>query len=58
MDQLTRTAALEVADKGVRVNAVNPGVIITDVHKRSGMDEAKYKVARIFYEIEKNSNKS
>lgn len=43
VDQLTRTCALEVADRGVRVNAVNPGVIITQVHKRGGMDEEKYR---------------
>ena len=41
VDQLTRCAALEVADKGVRINAVNPGVVVTDLHKRSGMDEAR-----------------
>ena len=41
MDQLVRCSALEVADKGVRVNAVNPGVIVTEVHRRGGMsDEA------------------
>ncbi len=39
VDMLTRTAALEVASKGVRVNAVNPGVIITEIHKRGGMSE-------------------
>jgi len=39
LDQLTRTVALEVASKGVRVNSVNPGVIVTDVHKRSGMSQ-------------------
>ena len=39
LDQLTRTCALELAPKGVRVNAVNPGVIVTDVHKRGGMDD-------------------
>ena len=43
VDQLTRCAALELADRGVRVNAVNPGVIITDLHKRAGMDSEKYK---------------
>jgi len=42
VDQLTRCAALELAAKGVRVNAVNPGVVITEIHKRGGMDEAKY----------------
>ena len=42
VDQLTRCAALELAPKGVRVNAVNPGVVVTNLHKRSGMDEKKY----------------
>ena len=37
VDHLVRTCALEVASQGVRVNAVNPGVIITDIHKRGGM---------------------
>lgn len=42
LDQLTRCAALELAAKGVRVNAVNPGVVITEIHKRGGMSEADY----------------
>jgi len=42
LDQLTRTCALEVADRGVRVNAVNPGVIVTEAHKRSGMTDKAY----------------
>merc|ERR1712002_891719 len=42
VDQLTRTVALEVADRGVRVNAVNPGVIVTEVHKRGGMTDENY----------------
>jgi NAD(P)-dependent dehydrogenase (short-subunit alcohol dehydrogenase family) len=42
VDQLTRCAALELAAKGVRVNAVNPGVVISNLHRRSGMDETRY----------------
>lgn len=42
LDQLTRTCALEVASRGVRVNAVNPGVIVTEVHKRGGMNDKAY----------------
>jgi NAD(P)-dependent dehydrogenase (short-subunit alcohol dehydrogenase family) len=42
VDQLTRVAALDFAPKGVRVNAVNPGVVQTNLHRRSGMDEGKY----------------
>src|SRR5437588_4299789 len=42
LDQLTRCAALELAPKGVRVNAVNPGIVVTEIHKRGGMSEADY----------------
>jgi NAD(P)-dependent dehydrogenase (short-subunit alcohol dehydrogenase family) len=42
VDQLTRCAALELAAQGVRVNAVNPGVVITNLHRRSGMAEENY----------------
>lgn len=42
LDQLTRCAALELAAKGVRVNAVNPGVVVTDIHKRGGMTQEQY----------------
>ena len=42
LDQLTRCAALELAAKGVRVNAVNPGVVVTEIHKRGGMSPEQY----------------
>jgi NAD(P)-dependent dehydrogenase (short-subunit alcohol dehydrogenase family) len=42
VDQLTRCAAIEMAPLGVRINAVNPGVTVTNLHRRSGMDEAQY----------------
>ncbi len=43
MDQLTRVSALDLAEYGIRVNAVNPGVVITDLHKRGGMSDDKYR---------------
>ena len=42
IDQLTRCAALELAPKGVRVNAVNPGVVVSNLHRRGGMNEETY----------------
>lgn len=42
LDQFTRCTALELATKNVRVNSVNPGVTVTNLHKRGGMDEDQY----------------
>ncbi len=42
LDQLTHCVALEVASKGVRVNAVDPGVVVTMLHRTGGMDDAAY----------------
>ena len=53
VDQLTRCAALELAPKGIRVNAVNPGVVVSNLHRRSGMDEQKY---RAFLEHSKTTH--
>jgi len=42
VDQFTRCVALELAAKQVRVNCVNPGVTVTNLHKRGGMNEETY----------------
>ncbi|HSE38007.1 MAG TPA: glucose 1-dehydrogenase [Blastocatellia bacterium] len=42
VDQLTRCAALELAAKGIRVNEVNPGVVVTELHRSGGMTEEAY----------------
>jgi glucose 1-dehydrogenase len=33
MEMITKTVALELADKGIRVNTIAPGVIATDMNK-------------------------
>jgi NAD(P)-dependent dehydrogenase (short-subunit alcohol dehydrogenase family) len=42
VDQLTHCAALELASRGIRVNAVDPGVTVSNLHRRGGMGEDKY----------------
>ena len=42
VDHLTRCSALDWAPDGIRVNAVNPGVTVTNLHRRGGMDEVRY----------------
>jgi len=42
VDQLTKCTALELAGKGIRVNAVNPATVETNVHLRGGMDPTTY----------------
>lgn len=42
VDQFTRCVALELAPKQVRCNSVNPGVTVTNLHKRGGMNDEAY----------------
>ncbi len=42
VDQLTRCLAMELAPHGVRVNGLNPGVTVTNLHRAGGMDEERY----------------
>ncbi|ELU02192.1 hypothetical protein CAPTEDRAFT_89558 [Capitella teleta] len=43
VDQLTKSVALALAPKGVRCNAVNPGVIVTELQKRGGLNDEQYR---------------
>lgn len=42
VDQMTRCMALDLGEKKIRVNAVNPGVVKTNLHRAGGMDEESY----------------
>lgn len=42
VDMLTKCAALDLAGDGIRVNAVNPGVVRTELQKRGGLSEEAY----------------
>lgn len=46
LDTFTRCTALELANRGVRVNSVNPAVIDTPFHTTSGVDEEAYPAVR------------
>eukprot|EP00756_Hemistasia_phaeocysticola_P052724 Hpha_TRINITY_DN28001_c0_g1::TRINITY_DN28001_c0_g1_i1::g.42611::m.42611 len=41
-EMLTKVAALDLAEYNIRVNAVNPGLVITELQKRGGLNEEQY----------------
>jgi len=42
LDHMTRCLAMELASEQIRVNAVNPGVVVTELHRQGGMSEEQY----------------
>lgn len=42
IDHFTRSLAIELAPERIRVNAVNPGVVVTELHRRGGMGDEAY----------------
>ncbi|VDO13060.1 unnamed protein product [Rodentolepis nana] len=42
VEQFTRNAAVELGSKGIRVNCVAPGVVVTELHRTAGYTEQEY----------------
>lgn len=42
LDMMTRCASVDLAQDGIRVNAVNPGVVSTNLQRAGGLSESQY----------------
>ena len=42
VDMMTRCASVDLAPFGIRVNAVNPGVTVTELQKTGGLNAEQY----------------
>lgn len=42
VNMITQSLALELAPRNITVNAILPGVVVTNLHRTGGMDEAAY----------------
>jgi glucose 1-dehydrogenase len=46
MKSLTKTVALQLAENGIRVNAISPGVIATDIIKKQMLEDKQKRIER------------
>lgn len=42
VDMMTRCASVDLAKYGIRVNSVNPGMVVTNLQKRGGLSDDQY----------------
>lgn len=49
LDQLTRSTAVEYIKQGIRVNAVNPGMISTSIFQKQGISQEQQQQLEEFY---------
>ncbi|MCE9580945.1 MAG: glucose 1-dehydrogenase [Planctomycetes bacterium] len=42
VNMITQSLAMELAPKNITVNSILPGVVVSDLHRTGGMDEAAY----------------
>src|ERR1700683_1579578 len=47
IDTMTRGLAAEVADEGIRVNAVRPGLVATEIHASGGQPDRAARLAPV-----------
>jgi glucose 1-dehydrogenase len=46
MKSLTKTVALQLAENGIRVNAISPGVIATDIIKKQMLEDKQKRMEK------------
>jgi NAD(P)-dependent dehydrogenase (short-subunit alcohol dehydrogenase family) len=51
VDQLTRCASIDLAKDGIRVNAVNPGVIKTNLHRVRGWHHIRFRACSFLFQM-------
>ncbi|KAG5328721.1 DCXR reductase, partial [Acromyrmex charruanus] len=62
VDHFTHCVALELGSRQVRVNAINPGVVVTHIFRNSGMNQEQLKIffeqTKAWHALERNGDAS